>query len=523
MQETKVKKSAFDKFLTTVEVVGNKLPHPVLLFALLGVLVVAVSAICSALGVSAVGTVISGGELVEKTVEVVSLFNKEGFAWMLSNAIPNFTGYAPLGTVMGAMLGVGVAERSGLISAMLKRVVEVTPKSLICPVMVFLGVLSNVASDVGYVVLIPLGAMVFRAYGRHPMAGIAATFSGVSGGFSANLAIGTLDPLLQGISQEAATSFDPSYQVNIMGNYYFMFVSTFVITLIGTVITDKLIEPRMGHFDGKLLGEEDTGLRDLSELDRKGLRNAGISFFLFVAIIVVAAFPQDSFLRNSNGEFLGSPTSPLISGIIVLIALGFFIPGAVYGLTNKTFKNSAAVCDAMGKAMGSMGGFLTLAFVASQFIAYFGRTNLGTILAINGASLIQEMNIGLIPLMIIFVAFSAFINLFMGSASAKWNIMAPVFVPMFMILGYSPELAQLAYRVGDSCTNLITPLMSYFAIILVYAQKYDKNAGIGTLTATMLPYSLCFLVFWTILLIVWLSFGLPIGPDTAISYIPTLN
>ncbi|MFI3250041.1 MAG: AbgT family transporter [Eubacteriales bacterium] len=519
MEEKKVKVSLFDKFLNTVENVGNKLPHPVLLFAELAFLVVIVSAICEAMGVSAVGTIISGGELTETTIKANSLFNGEGFAWMLSSAISNFTGYAPLGTVMGAMLGVGVAERSGLISAMLKRVVEVTPKSLICPVMVFLGVMSNVASDVGYVVLIPLGAMVFRAYGRHPMAGLAATFSGVSGGFSANLAIGTLDPLLQGISQEAATLIDPGYEVNIMGNYYFMFASTFVITLIGTFITDKVVEPRLGKFDGTLLGEEDASLRELSDLDRKALKNATIAFFVYVTLVVAACIPSDSFMRNANGEFLASPTSPLISGIIVIIALCFFIPGAVYGLTNKTYKNTAAVCDAMGKSMGTMGTFLSLAFVASQFIAYFGKTNLGTILAINGAALLQEMNVGLIPLMIVFVIFSAFINLFMGSASAKWNIMAPVFVPMFMLLGYSPELAQLAYRIGDSTTNLITPLMSYFAIILVYAQKYDKNAGIGTLTATMLPYSMGFLVFWTVLLVIWLSVGIPIGPGTSISYI----
>lgn len=517
MSKKSVEKVSFlDRALGGIERVGNKLPHPVALFALFALAVVIISAICAALGVSATGELISGGELQETTVSVVSLLTKDGLAYMFTSAVGNFTSYAPLGMVLVAMLGVGLAEKSGMIDTLLKRVVKSTPKKLLTPMIVFLGVMSNIASDSGYVILIPLGAMVFRACGRHPLAGLAAAFAGVSGGFSANLLIGTLDPLLAGISQTAVSILDPTYEVQVMGNYIFMCVSTVLITLLGTLITDKLVEPRLNAFSGELLGEEDESLTTVTPEQRKGLRNAGIAALVYVAIIVICCIPADSFFRNAEGQLLGS--TPLINSVVVLIALLFFIPGLAYGLTVGTFKNDKDVAGAMTKSMADMGSFLALAFVASQFIQYFSYTKLGTIIALAGAEFFRSINIGLIPLMVIFVLFSAFMNLFMGSASAKWNILAPVFVPMFMLLGYSPELCQLAYRIGDSCTNIITPLMTYYAVIILFAQRYDKKAGIGTITATMLPYSIVFLVSWTILLIIWLAAGLPIGLNTSLFY-----
>ncbi len=515
---TKEKKGAFAAFLNGVEAIGNKLPHPVALFALLALVVAIISALSAQFGVSATGEIVSGGELKETTINAVSLFTGSGIAWMLTSAVKNFTSYAPLGTVLVAMLGVGVAEQSGYLNALLKRTVQVTPSKLITPVVVFLGVMSNIASDAGYVILIPLGAMVFRAYGRHPLAGLAAAFAGVSGGFSANLLVGTLDPLLAGISQQAVNIIDPNYTVEVMGNYYFMAVSTFIITLLGSFVTDKIVEPRLGKYDGELHGEEDNSLREFSDIEKKGLKKANLAVLAFVVILIAICIPESSFLRNSKGAILGSPTSPLIGSVVFLIMLFFFIPAVVYGKTTGTFsKGTNDVCKALGSSMSSMGGYIALAFVAAQFIQYFNYSKLGIILAINGANFLEAMDIGLIPLMVIFVLFSAFINLFMGSASAKWNIMAPVFVPMFMLLGYTPELVQLAFRIGDSSTNLITPLMSYFAMIVVFAQKYDKKAGIGTLTATMLPYSIAFIIFWTIMMIIWLSAGLPIGPGTGLT------
>ena len=509
------KGSWLTRTLNSIERVGNALPHPVTLFAIFALAIVVISAICAAMGVSATGNLVSGGELKETTVTAVSLLTKEGLAYMFTSAVNNFTTYAPLGMVLVAMLGVGVAEQSGMIDSLLKRTVKSTPKALLTPMIVFLGVMSNIASDAGYVILIPLGAMMFHACGRHPIAGLAAAFAGVSGGFSANLLVGTLDPLLGGITQAAVDILDPAYEVQIMGNYIFMCASTFLITILGTIITDKVVEPRLGKFTDTVEGEDHT-LMEVTDIQKKGLRNAGIAALIFVAAIVIMCIPADSFFRNDKGELLGS--TPLVNSLIVLIALLFFIPGVTYGKTVGKFKTDKEVAGAMAKAMADMGSFLALAFVSAQFINYFSYTKLGTIIALSGASALKSANIGLIPLMVIFVLFSAFMNLFMGSASAKWNILAPVFVPMFMLLGYSPELCQLAYRIGDSCTNVITPLMTYYAVIIIFAQKYDKKAGIGTITATMLPYSLCFLVAWTVMLIIWLSIGLPIGINTPLFY-----
>ena len=515
-KQTNSKVSLYNRCLNGIERVGNGLPHPVILFAIFALAIVVISAVCAALGVSATGNLVSNGELKQTTVTAVSLLTKDGLAYMFTSAVNNFTTYAPLGMVLVAMLGVGVAEQSGMINSLLKNVVRVTPRMLLTTMIVFLGVMSNIASDAGYVILIPLGAMVFRACGRHPIAGLAAAFAGVSGGFSANLLIGTLDPLLAGITQTAVSIIDPAYKVQVMGNYVFLVASTFLITILGTFITDRVVEPRLEAFGGQLEGEEDESLTTVTDREKKALRNAGLAALLFVVLIVAACIPADSFFRNDKGELLGN--TPLVDSIVVLIALLFFIPGTVYGLSAGTFKNDKDVAGAMTKAMSSMGSFLALAFVSAQFINYFGYTKLGTIIALAGASFLESINIGLIPLMIIFVIFSAFMNLFMGSASAKWNILAPVFVPMFMLLGYSPELCQLAYRIGDSCTNIITPMMTYYAVIIMFAQRYDKKAGIGTITATMLPYSIAFLVCWTILLVIWLTAGLPIGINASIFY-----
>lgn len=509
------KLSLFYRFLNGVEAVGNKLPHPISLFALFALGIIIISAICDALGVSATGELInrSKGVVETQTIKTVSLLNKEGLVYMLTSAVKNFTGFAPLGTVLVAMLGVGVAESSGYIPALLKHTVKITPRQIITPVVVFLGVMSNVASDAGYVVLIPIGALMFMAYGRHPMAGLAAAFAGVSGGFSANLIIGTTDTLLSGITDAAVKLIDPGYIVHATSNWYFMFASTFLITVVGTFVTDKIIEPRLGEFmmSDELRKEVSTSNGDLTEREAKALKAANWTVITMLLGIIALSIPQSSFLRNpNNGSLIAG--SPLIGGIIVLIALYFFIPSVVYGKISGNFKSEKDVCKALGASMSSLGGYIALAFVMAQFIAYFGHTNLGTILAINGANFLKEIGLSGIPLMLLFILFSAFINLFMGSASAKWTIMAPVFVPMFMLLGYSPELTQVAYRIGDSSTNIITPLMSYFAMIVVFAKKYDEKAGIGTLIATMLPYSMTFLVFWSILLMVWMTLGLPVGP-----------
>ncbi len=518
MKRGNKKSTAYGGLLNTIERVGNKLPHPITLFAIFSAVVVILSAVLSFFGVSATGELILNGKLQETTVSVVSLLTQEGITYMLTHAVSNFTNYAPLGMTLVAMLGIGVAEQSGLIHALLKSTVKITPAKWITPVVVFLGVMSNAASDAGYVILIPLGAMIFRAYGRHPMAGLAAAFAGVSGGFSANLLVGAADALLAGISQTAVALIDPNYHVAILGNYFFLAASAFLVTVLGTYVTDKIVEPRLLTFSGEVLEEEDASLTMITEREKKGIRNAGLTAFLYVMTIFVACIPKDSFFRNEHGALLGRPTSPLVDSAVILIALLFFLPGVVYGITTGAFKGEKDVCNALGKSMSSMGAFLALAFISAQFIDYFNYTQFGTIIAVTGAGFFQKIDIGMIPLLIIFIIFSAVMNLFIGSASAKWNILAPVFVPMFMLLGYTPELCQLAYRIGDSCTNVITPMMTYYAVILVFAKRYDKNAGIGTLTATMLPYSIAFLIGWVLFLIIWLLLKIPIGVGTGIYY-----
>lgn len=506
----------YARWLNTIEKVGNKLPHPITLFSLFSLGIIVLSAILEKAGVAATGELISENGIEETTVSIKSMLNTDGIRYILTSAIRNFTSYAPLGMTLVAMFGVGVAEQSGLIGAILKSIVKITPPKFITSMVVFLGVMSNVATDAGYVILIPLGALVFRAYGRHPLAGMAAAFSGVSGGFSANLTVGALDALLAGISQTAASIIDPAYQVAVMGNYFFMVVSTFLITVLGTFVTDKIVEPRLGDIDGNFGGEEEDDLSYITPEEKRGLRNAGLAAVIYLGAIVITCIPSTSFFRNEGGELLGRVSSPLLDSAIILISILFLLPGIIYGKTVGTFHGEKEVCSALSNAMASMGSFLALSFVASQFINYFNYTNIGTVVALAGAGLFKRINIGLIPIIIIFIGFSAIMNLFMGSSSAKWNILAPVFVPMFMILGYSPELCQLAYRIGDSCTNVITPMMSYYALILAFAQRYDKKAGIGTLAAMMLPYSIIFLIGWTLLLIGWLLLGLPIGVGTGI-------
>lgn len=516
MEKTKKKSSFFNKFLNMVETVGNRLPHPVTLFFIFCVAIMGISHICAMLGVSATGELInmSTNEVEMQTINVISLLSGEGIVYMLTKAVSNFTSFAPLGMVLVAMLGVGLAEGSGYINTILKRTVAVTPKAIITPMVVFLGIMSNVASDAGYVVLIPVGALIFMACGRHPLAGLAAAFAGVSGGFSANLIIGTLDPLLAGISTEAAKIMDPTYVVGPAGNLYFMMVSTFLITILGTIITNKIVEPRLGSHQ-KTTGNHADDFLNVTAKEKKALRAANVTLLVMVIGLIAWALPESSILRNAEtGSLINK--SPLMDGIVVLIALLFLVPGCVYGFVSGKYKSDKDVGDQLGKSMASMGGYIALVFVAAQFVSYFNYTKLGTVLALKGAEFLQSTGISGIALMIMFIILCAFINLFMGSASAKWAIMAPVFVPMFMALGYSPELTQVAYRIGDSTTNIISPLMSYFAMIVVFAKQYDEESGIGTLIATMLPYSMIFLIGWSMLLMVWMYFGWPLGPGATL-------
>ena len=491
--------------LETIERAGNTLPHPATLFAGLSLLVVVVSGITAGLGleVSHPGT----GELIRP----VSLLSVEGLHRMLTGMVTNFTGFAPLGTVLVAMLGIGVMEGSGLIGSALRLLVLSAPPRLLTLVVVLAGVLSNTASEVGYVLLVPLAGMIFKSAGRHPVAGLAAAFAGVSGGYSANLLLGTVDPLLAGLTEEAARIVDAGYRVNPACNYYFLAVSTFLITGAGTWITERVVEPRLGRYEG---GDKAEALERLGHDERRGLHFALAASVLFVGGLLLGTVPADGFLRDpATGGLLHSP---FLSGIVAFIFLGGAVTGIAYGVGAGTIRSDADIMKGMGASMSSLGGYMVLVFFAAQFVAYFNWTRLGLIVAVEGATALKASGLGGVPLMLGFVVLSAFINLFMGSASAKWAVMAPVFVPMFMLLGYTPELTQAAYRVGDSTSNIVAPMMSYFALIVAFFERYLPRCGIGTVVTTMLPYTIAFLVAWSLLLVAWMTLGLPLGPGAGL-------
>lgn len=489
------------RLLRIVERGGNALPHPATLFALFGLSIVLLSGVTSWLGVSV--THPSTG----KVIEVVNLFSVSGLHRILTGLVENFTSFAPLGTVLVAMLGIGVAEASGLLETALRRLVLGAPKALLTPVIVFAGVMSNTAGEVGYVLLVPLAALLFRAAGRHPLAGLAAAFAGVSGGYSANLLLGTVDPLLAGLTQEAARILVPSYVVSPACNYYFLAASTFVITITGTLVTQRFIVPRLGAYES---AEAIKPLETLKPEERRGLRFALLAAVGLTLVVLAGLIPSSGFLRDAKtGSVL---TSPFLSGIVAFIFLGGLVLGLAYGFGSGRFKSERDVVKGMDEAMKTMAGYLVLVFFAAQFVAFFKWTNLGLIVAVKGAAALKALGLGGVPLLIGLVALSALLNLFMGSASAKWAVMAPAFVPMFMLLGYSPELTQAAYRVGDSVTNIISPMMTYFALIIAFVQRYSKDAGMGTLLSLMLPYSVVFFIVWTIFLVGWYLLGLPVGP-----------
>ncbi len=505
MSSEQVRTSLFDRFLRVVEKGGNALPNPVTLFLGLAIAVTVLSAIASGLGFSVVHPATGN------VIEPVNLLSVSGLHRILEGLVKNFTSFAPLGAVLVALLGIGIAEGSGLIGAAMRLLVSKAPKRLLTFVIVFAGVLSNAASEVGYVLLVPLAGAVFASVGRHPIAGVAAAFAGVSGGYSANLVLGTVDPLLAGLTQEAAHIVDPSYLVNPACNWYFMSVSTFLIAIVGTVVTEKVVVPRLGIYSGEGVSED---IRPLDSREKKALAAAALTGAAITAILLLGTVGEDGFLRDARtGSLLHSP---FMNGIVALVFFSSALMGIAYGTVSGTIRRDGDVVRGMNKSMETMGSYLVLCFFAAQFVAFFNWSNLGLIVAVEGATALKAIGLGGLPLMIAFVFFSAFINLFMGSASAKWAIMAPVFVPMFMILGYTPELTQTAYRVGDSVTNIISPTMSYFPLIIAFIQRWNKSAGLGTLIATMLPYTLAFLVSWSLMLTGWYLLDLPVGPGAGL-------
>ncbi len=491
--------------LDAVERGGNRLPHPATLFVVLSLLVVVLSWALSTAGVTVQHP--TTGEAIGAT----NLLSVAGLQRIVLGLLPNFMNFGPFGPVLVCLLGLSVAEHAGFLGAIVRVVVGATPPRLLTLVIVFVGATSHTAGDVGYVLLLPMAAALFHSVGRHPLAGLAAAFSGVSGGFAANILLSPNDVTIAGITQDAARILEPGYVVTPMASYYFLAASVFLVTLTGTLVTEKVVEPRLGQYTGDAVPEKS---EPLTGRERSGLRWAFASLALLAAFVLWGLVPADGFLNDAKAPgFLGSF---FLRGLVFWIFVFGLVPGVVYGIVAGTITSDRDIYKGMTKNMEVVAGYVVVVFFIAQFVNIFSWSDVGVLIAVKGAAVLQAMQLGVIPLMLLLVLLTATIDLFMGSASAKWAMLGTVMVPMFMLLGYSPELTQTAYRVGDSLTNIITPLSANFPLVLLFFQRYNPKAGIGTLSATMLPYTVANMFAWSLMLVIWVWLRLPTGPGAAL-------
>lgn len=555
--QSKQKKSKIQGFMDKIEMLGNKLPHPVLMFIYISIFVLLASAVLGSLGVVAhttLGDFPINNLLGQEPIEVlkvgasgatVSERYSNGLSYIIGTAINNFMDMKAIGSILIIMLAIGLMEHSGYLSIAMKSVVKATPVKLVTPVVIFLGVMSNLASDAGYVVLIPLAALMYYTLGRHPLAGLAAGFAGVSGGFSANLFVSSTDALLLPFTQASAETGDALAGTNLAGslsvtsNWFFMMASTAVIMLLGTLVIDKFVEPRLGKYNKSEASIDQN--HNETEKEIKAFKFTNKVMLVVLGLIVLAALPLDKGnkifllgdlstnvpLWGTNAEGLpalvevdGFLNSIFFQGDIVMMIMFviFAASGLVYGFKSGKFAKPADVVPAMVKAMADMAPIIVILYFVAQFLNYFNDSHIGILIASMGAKLVEMIPQGnmfmTIVLMVAFIFLTAFVNLFMGGASSKWGLLAPIFVPILMVAGFTPVGVQLIYRIGDSATNVISPLMSYLGVIVVFGQKYKKEFGVGNLISTMMPISMAFLFGWTAFAIIWALLGFPIGPGT---------
>lgn len=498
-----------NKFLDIIEKGGNKLPEPLILFVWLSCIVLVLSFILSTTGVTATNAA-TGEE-----IGVVNLLSESGLQRIISNVVSNFLGFPALGLVIVIMLGVGLADRSGLFSTLLKSSLLNVKKEKVIMFTIFLGIMSNAAGDSGPVLLPPLAAMIFASAGMNPIVGILAVYAGVMGGFGANLVIELLDVVLASFTQSSAQLIDPNYSVFPTANWYFIILSTFLLVASGTWVTKKFVAPRMGigNFEEHVLTDSK---KETTEIESKAAKKAIFSLVLYILLIAFLSIPQNSILRNPENGALLEWGSPFMEGMIPLLSLFFLIPGLVYGKFAGTIKNSSDAYRMLTESIAELASYIVLVFVISQFFFWFMWSNIGLLVAMLGANILNGLGLPIPIVLVLLVILCAIINLFIGGASSKWGLLAPIFVPMLMLLNVTPEMTQMAYRIGDSVTNMITPLNPYFAIVLGFAKKYDKNFKMGTLISNMMPYSVAFFVIWIIQLLVWYFFKLPLGPGSGV-------
>ncbi len=538
-------------FLDLIERVGNKVPHPAILFLLLCLGMILLSQVFYWLGASATyevvkpvaipveqydiaGSIMPGEQLpaeqadatdykvVTETVKAQGLLTADGIRFLFTSFVRNFMGFTAMGIILIVMIGVGVAELSGLIASLIRKLVAVSSVGTLTYIIVFLGIISSIASDAGYLVLIPLGAAAFMSVGRHPLAGMAAAFAGVAGGFGVNLLVTPTDAILTEITNEAIHLVNPAQSIDITANLYFGIGSTIVLTVVLAVVTTRIVEKRLGAYDSTLapVGERNADEPDAfaditAEQDSKGLRYAGIGTLLVLVVVGLLTFPPSAPLRDTvTGAIIG--TSPFMDSLIVIITLVFLGAGLGYGRGAGTLTSSNDVIAAIQKSWAGLAGLLFLFLLIAQFIAYFNYSNLAQIAAVRLGDTIETMNVGSAWLLLGAIGITVVVGIIMPQAIAKWALLAPIFVPLFLRLGVGPETVLAAYRVGDSPINIVTPIMAYFPLIVVFAARYDKRSGIGTIIALMLPYFIALTIAWTLLFVVWYLLGIPLGPGSPI-------
>lgn len=534
-------KTKMQRILDLVERVGNKVPHPAVIFLVLIALVVVVSHVLQLGGVSVTyeaivpdaassqqaievanvdydtGTTVEydridakSYSIQEQSVAARSLLTIDGIRFMYSSLIPSFMGFTAVGLMIVAIVGAGVAEESGLVKTLIRKLVIVSPRAALTYILAFVGILSSIAADAGYLVLIPLAGTAYLSIGRHPLAGLALGFAAVASAFTVNMLIKPLDAVLVEFTNDAIQLVEPGKTIGLASNIWFSIASVVFLTIVVGFITERMIEPRLGKYKPQDDAPSEEGSTALSVEEARGLRFAGIGM---VAVLILFAFltiPSWAPLRNpTTGELIGN--SPFMNGLIGLIMVMFLATGAGYGLGAGTMKGLTDIIKAIEKALSGLGSLIFLFLIISQFVAYFNYSNMGTILAMKLSEGLQSANIGTLALLIGFIVVVVLIDFLITGAIAKWALFAPIFVPLLLNLGVAPEAVLAAYRIGDSPINAITPLNAYFALVVGFAQRYDKNAGVGTVVALMLPYVVWMLLLWTALFVVWFLLGLPWG------------
>lgn len=507
--------------MRAIERAGNKMVQPITMFGILCLIVLVLSLLGGVFGWSATGEMYnkSTGAVENTTVYVFNLLSRDGITYILENFVKNVVEYAPLGVMLVMFVGIGLADGAGLFAVLLRKIVEHAPEKVLVPILMLVGVCGNLASSSMTLILVPLAGLIYLNYGKHPLAGMMGMLAAITSGFSANLILTDTDVVLASITQEAARIIDPNYVVTPVANYFFMVASAIFLALLCTFVTEKVIAPMLGPYDLSEAGEDlsELTMNEITDKENKAFKAAMYTLLAMIIVLVICCIPANSIFRNpETGSLIMN--SLLMKALVPILALLFFVPALVFGYRSGVFTSERDVVNMIYKSYGKLVSVFAIALTAGQFMRWFGKSNLGTVLAFKGADFLSKLDINYILLLVIFIIFSGLINILMNSGTAKWYIFAPVFIPMMMKLGISPELTQLAYRIGDSCTNAVTPLNSFLPVILLFMQRYKKDAGIGTYVATLLPYTLYFLVAWVIFFVLWMLLGIPIGPGATLFF-----